>query len=537
VGLAEAYGVEWAFVDKFAFAAGDDDAAGTISVEAWTFLPSQHLLLYEAQAWARAYHEERECSARLALATRNQSVSSGQPYGHAARVLEARLLSPRPAFWFLAIARCHAAAAAAAHDLCFGDAPAPIAHNAQDGVFMYYRLTMLNPGGYWRRHFSADEQGLYEAHIAFASFFLITSVACASVMIRREYDDRIMLSLLLLSLVYCLRHALMIVHSHQYATEGQGVEWAVHVSDACEYASDSALTLLFLALSKGWMISRRQLKRKTKQKQALMMIALLVVYLLLFLLTLYGRDAAATFHKYDEPTMRVLAVLRLLLLGWFCWGVRRSASQECRPLVQPFYSRLAYIGGLWLFSLPVSSAIVSYVPLHCQLLTMSVLLWVSNALAITLLAITAYPKDISPIYLAPPDDATYRRRPLGTGHTIAPLAPPHASPHAALPLSRGASRTLVQQVSHAANARLPARLAAPKERTSDDTRGASARSDSTESVDCAVSGSSRCPAASRHDADDDDDASRTPPRPPARVPWITGQFADRPTPSAGQESI
>ena len=50
---------------------------------------------------------------------------------------------------------------------------------------------------------------------------------------------------------------------------GLSVKWAVYASDVMEYASTVTLTATLLVVSKGWMISRHQLKRKTKILQGL----------------------------------------------------------------------------------------------------------------------------------------------------------------------------------------------------------------------------------------------------------------------------
>ena len=143
-------------------------------------MPGQQLLVYRDDAWFPAYNGMRkkpseaedgsslmQCDERASGALRNASIPKGRFYGEAGTVLSDRIVQDEPSFWFFSVARC-AEWVDGVHegDSCTGTYPADwSASDIPSGIFLYYELVLLNPGGFWERHFSADEQGLFEVQL------------------------------------------------------------------------------------------------------------------------------------------------------------------------------------------------------------------------------------------------------------------------------------------------------------------------------------------------------------------------------------
>ena len=89
---------------------------------------------------------------------------------------------------------------------------------------------------------------------------------------------------------------------------------------------------------------------------------LCAIYAIIVVVEITARDPANTYNTYETTTARVLAVVRVLLLGWFVWCVKRSYHQEDRPRVRRFYVHFGLLGAFWLGSLPVYSLIISALP-------------------------------------------------------------------------------------------------------------------------------------------------------------------------------
>ena len=139
------------------------------------------------------------------------------------------------------------------------------------------------------------------------------------------------------------------------------------------------MTATLLVVSKGWMISRHQLKRKTKILQGITTVMLCAIYGIIFTVEITERDPANTYNTYETTSARVLAVVRVLLLGWFVWCVKRSYHQEDRPRVRRFYVHFGMLGAFWLGSLPVYGLIISALPSWYRLKTISALHFSTNA--------------------------------------------------------------------------------------------------------------------------------------------------------------
>merc|ERR1719487_1313011 len=112
-----------------------------------------------------------------------------------------------PSFWFIALGRCQSWVSGVFQgDSCMGERTS---QDMPNGLFMYYELVLLNPGGYWTKHFSYDEQGLYETHIVFCAVNIAFVVWFAAAMMSRWQEVSLFSILTLLGMVslgYFVRH-------------------------------------------------------------------------------------------------------------------------------------------------------------------------------------------------------------------------------------------------------------------------------------------------------------------------------------------
>ena len=170
-------------------------------------------------------------------------MEKGTFFGEAKEVIPIlNVVQDSPSFWFLALSRCQSWVRGWNGDSCMGERTGAEIPN---GLFMYYELTMLNPGGYWRKHFSYDEQGLYEIHIAFCALNLTFVVWFGSISAARWQEAGLFSVVSILSLValgFAVRHGLVLLHYSTMASSGLSVTWAVYASDVMEYASTVLLT-------------------------------------------------------------------------------------------------------------------------------------------------------------------------------------------------------------------------------------------------------------------------------------------------------
>ena len=153
-GLVEGYQKEFKFLGKFAFSRATSDDPGTILLNAWTFMPGQRVLRYRNDVWFNAYDPisrgmPSNCASRTALAESALEVRKGKFYGQASEVILSKVVQNYPQYWFLALARCRSwQFASYKNDSCIG--ARDDGNEIPNGVFLYFEMSMRNPGGYWR---------------------------------------------------------------------------------------------------------------------------------------------------------------------------------------------------------------------------------------------------------------------------------------------------------------------------------------------------------------------------------------------------
>ena len=129
--------------------------------------------------------------------------------------------------------------------------------------------------------------GLFEFHLALGGAYLVLAFAYTLGAFFRWHDEPFVHKLQVFSavLLCCVAyHAFSLAHYFDYASTGVGRPWAVWVAEAAESGATVLLTLLLLVISKGWMVSKARLKRKTRVLQGLVTILLVAIYVGIFVL-------------------------------------------------------------------------------------------------------------------------------------------------------------------------------------------------------------------------------------------------------------
>ena len=125
-------------------------------------------VFYDDTDFADLLSQDLSCAAMLNVSDQKvMDLTRGQSY-------EDRVVwqASRPRFWFTSIANCD-----------------PSLYDASLGPFEY-RLEMLNPGGFLRRHFSVDVQGVAEAYMAAVAVYVVLGVAACCMLCKGRRGKR-----------------------------------------------------------------------------------------------------------------------------------------------------------------------------------------------------------------------------------------------------------------------------------------------------------------------------------------------------------
>lgn len=387
-GLVEGHQIDWKFVANFAFSKAGHQEPGTVRLRAWTFMSGQRLLIYHDEAWLDAYQDQIDltCEQRSALAAGSINVTKGSVYGKGQQLLTLNVMHSEPAFWFLALSRCLSWSSENNDDACTGGLND--GSTSQNGIFMYYELTMMNPGGYWRAHFSAEEHGLYELAIGFGLLHSMQFIYIVVEIIFHWDNEPLQAKLRLfaaIALCSITAHGFSCAHYERYALTGIEMQWAVLAAEIAKSMGTVSLTMTFLLLSKGWMTSRTSLKRRTRILQSLISLLLIVLSAIGLVAEWTVRDPAATYHQSESSTARILSALRCLITIWFLWCVQHTMA-GAPPSASYFFTPLTIIGLVWLLSLPVYSTVVSALPVVTQHAAMALLTSTTDLVTLACLA-------------------------------------------------------------------------------------------------------------------------------------------------------
>jgi hypothetical protein len=154
---------DWDFLARFCF---NDGGRMEYDVVYPSVRCCQKFLLYfdESYQWDAAYNSKLNCTekVKLLIPANNQEISldpsaihSGCDEGQATEVIHCKDSRPfslqLDRWWYVAVSKC----------------------GSMNGLYMEYDVHFINPGNFWTREFSADEQGILETDISFSLLFFI----------------------------------------------------------------------------------------------------------------------------------------------------------------------------------------------------------------------------------------------------------------------------------------------------------------------------------------------------------------------------
>ena len=147
----------------------DAHATGSIWIRTYTFMRDHTVIALNGDRWmadrlGSLTEDPARCTTRISQSDVHIHVMPSEMYGTWNAPVRHPIVLDEPTYIFMAVVLCpEAHDAYRAQNRIPEDVTTRFPHG---GIFMYYELEFLNPGGPWRRHFSADEQGLLEAHLA-----------------------------------------------------------------------------------------------------------------------------------------------------------------------------------------------------------------------------------------------------------------------------------------------------------------------------------------------------------------------------------
>lgn len=346
-GRFDAQETQWEFIDKFCF----DPSGGTVTfnfVNDGTNPSGQQVLFYSdvASAFPAIYATDNSCGFKRNASNRYVMLytdNTPPPNGYTYPVIGAR-----PRWWYLVFSNCE---------------------GNEERIGLTYKVTYTNAGGRFSYHFSADEQGIFEALI-FAIViltFLIILYAVTLHQFRKQiktmnnangnngrsyyYLHMIMLVVVCVKwLVTCLRLA----HADTFSRDGIGHPSYEKPALFFDMIPDIILTTLLIFISKGWTISVHRVQedaiRAVLETLVLYTVAVVVCYAWSF----QDFDPVLFQSIYQTDPGIIVVILRILLLIWFASNLHVTWRDERNLTRKRFYIGFFLYGFVYYLFLPVT---------------------------------------------------------------------------------------------------------------------------------------------------------------------------------------
>ena len=401
--------MSWGYLGRFAFVrSGGRSSLGQLQLEAVTFLPGQRLLIYKDESWFKAYPPQgRGCKELSELADASIPIKSGVLSDSAFPLYNTYVNTRQPTFYFLAWSRCAESITPPPPppmpegcELGSGlvPTPAPAVHVPQHGTIVYFKWTTTNPGGLFRAHFSADEQGLFELHIGMAGSLLLISCVLARVICQgRTYEFLGSKQQVCLLVAICLlcAEAFSISRCALYASDGIERHSLLVAADVFESVGSTVLLVLLLLLCKGWAIVRLGMKLSTRLCQASAVLLAGAGHIAAMLVHANLHESAAAYSRWEHwqahlPTV----VVRLVVLLWF-WRSIVHSYHKYRRSARRFFLLLCGIGSAWLLAPVLSVGLARLLPPHLRRSVLGGFIALSNLVTLILCACLALPTNLN----------------------------------------------------------------------------------------------------------------------------------------------
>jgi hypothetical protein len=259
-----------------------------------------------------------------------------------------------------------------------------------------YVVNWTNPGGFWTRNFSYDQQGLVFIYIFYTVFYFILVLAHGWAIYQQHQAEQwhpvirvlsVAIGLGFLSVIAELTHYLI------YAGNGIGVPAILGFGDLMTMASQVVLMFQCILIAKGWAITTSYL---TDKYIVLVVMALFVVaYLALFIWDKAAPNPASVLFFYESIPGIIVSILRVLTCGWFVWSLRNTIRLESLPEKRMFYFVFGGSYTVWFLLLPLIVLIAVFLAAWVRFRIITALMVTSDFLGLSALAFLLWPSRAS----------------------------------------------------------------------------------------------------------------------------------------------
>jgi len=259
-----------------------------------------------------------------------------------------------------------------------------------------YVVNWTNPGGFWTKNFSYDQQGLVVIYIFYTIFYFILVCVHGWAIYQQHQAEQwhpVIRVLSVAILLGFLSNLAEMIHYLIYAGNGVGVAFILGFGDLLAMVSQIVLMFQCILIAKGWAITTSYL---TDKYIVLAVMALFVVaYLALFIWDKAAPNPASVLYFYESVPGIIVAILRVLTCGWFIWSLRNTIRLESLPEKRMFYFIFGGSYTVWFLLLPLIVLIAVFLAPWVRFRIITALMVTSDFVGLSALAFLLWPSRAS----------------------------------------------------------------------------------------------------------------------------------------------
>jgi len=333
---------QFVFVDRFCF----DKEGGEVIFKVDRSDKEHHkntkLLLFHdlpgSGGFESIYKKTTSCEAKVAMAQDSAVFDIDHPEGMKKwRVLEGM----RAHWWYAAFVNC--------------DQKDP-GWTERVAVPRYQITFENNNKSIFRRHFSHDEQGIYESDIVL--FVLLTIGVCLFLHTYKKIASEtnhptkhVMKFLTIITAINLFNKILQLIERGEYSRNGIAPDKLHELTLFIDLIPQTLLIALFVAVAQGWMISAD--KVRDIRGIAEVTFGYFVLLVVLFAWS-FSFDPAEVLYVYSSAPGICVVIARIILFAWFLTGIIETSWVEADQSKRCFFLSFGGFGAFWFLSLPLT---------------------------------------------------------------------------------------------------------------------------------------------------------------------------------------
>lgn len=221
----------------------------------------------------------------------------------------------------------------------------------------YFHLTLVNEGGKFQRHFSVDEEGVFETLI-FGLLVIMILGALFVFSYRKTRNDKetrveqVHALMIFVCAVEFLSICLQMSHRSGYADDGIGHPGLVDFVVFLNLIPEMLVVGLIIFISKGYQISAMRIDESSLRSVVEVMVVYFGACIAVSTWSFKQTDVVLMLTIYQTPPGTILTILRVVIFLWFLSNLNSTWRNERNTNKKAFYLGFMFFGSFALLTVP-----------------------------------------------------------------------------------------------------------------------------------------------------------------------------------------